>query len=92
VQAKACTITFLAPSTTPGHALCKLAVAACCRLEMESASRAELWQRCSTLEQELHGAQDALDATSKQLKQTEQQLGECFFGMFEQQGSFRASR
>jgi hypothetical protein len=53
-----------------------LGVAAGCRLEMESASRAELWQRCTTLEQELHGAQDALDATSKQLKHAEQQLGE----------------
>ncbi|WIA15351.1 hypothetical protein OEZ85_002016 [Tetradesmus obliquus] len=44
------------------------------RLEMESASRAELWQRCTSLEQELRGTQDALDATSSQLKQAEKQL------------------
>lgn len=44
---------------------------------MESASRAELWQRCTSLEQELSGTQDALDATSKQLRHTEQQLGEA---------------
>lgn len=43
---------------------------------MESASRAELWQRCTSLEQELRGTQDALDATSSQLKQAEKQLGE----------------
>jgi hypothetical protein len=43
---------------------------------MESASRAELWQRCTSLEQELRGAQDELDAANKQLKHTEKQLGE----------------
>lgn len=43
---------------------------------MESASRAELWQRCTSLEQELRTTQEALSATSKRLKQAEQHLGE----------------
>jgi hypothetical protein len=42
---------------------------------MESASRAELWQRCTSLEQELRSAEDKLGATTKQLQHAEKQLG-----------------
>lgn len=47
------------------------------RLEMESSGRAELWQRCTALEQELHTVQDNLEVATRSLKRAEQQLGEC---------------
>jgi septation ring formation regulator EzrA len=47
------------------------------RLEMESSGRAELWQRCTALEQELQTAQDNLEVATRSLKRAEQQLGGC---------------
>jgi hypothetical protein len=44
---------------------------------MESSGRAELWQRCTALEQELQSLQDNLEVATRSLKRAEQQLGEC---------------
>lgn len=46
------------------------------RLELEASGRAELWQRCAALEQELQTEQDKLAVATKSLKRAEQQLGE----------------
>lgn len=45
------------------------------RLELESSGRAELWQRCTALEQELQSTHDKLAVATKSLKRAEQQLG-----------------
>jgi hypothetical protein len=44
---------------------------------MESSGRAELWQRCTALEQELQSLQDNLEVATRSLERAEQQLGEC---------------
>lgn len=45
------------------------------RLELEASGRAELWQRCSALEQELQSMCDKLAVATKSLRRAEQQLG-----------------
>lgn len=45
------------------------------RLELEASGRAELWQRCAALEQELQGMCDKLAVATRSLRRAEQQLG-----------------
>lgn len=47
------------------------------RLEQESSSRADLWQRCGALEQEVQAANEKLAVATKSLRRAEQQLGAC---------------
>ena len=46
------------------------------RLEQESSSRADLWQRCGVLEQQLLANSEQLTVATKSLRRAEQQLGE----------------